>query len=82
MSQIMGLPADDLLKPTVKDLTVWEKGRWAGYKEAICDVMRIVDDADKKAADKTYIVLDDGSFYSQAKYIKEKMLESIFADGA
>ena len=75
MGQIMGLPADDLLKPTVKDMTVRGKGRWAGYKAAICDVMRIVDDADKKAGDKTYIVLDDGSFYSQVKYIKEKMLE-------
>lgn len=75
MSQIMGLPADELLKPTVKDMTVWEKGRWAGYKAAICDVMQIVDDADKKAGDKTYIVLDDGSFYSQVKYIKAKMLE-------
>lgn len=75
MSQIMGLPAEDLLKPTVKDMTVWEKGRRAGYKAAKCDVMRIVDDADKKAGDKTYIVLDDGSFYSQVKYIKEKMLE-------
>ena len=70
MSEIIGLPANVLLKPTV-----WEKGRRAGYKEAICDVMRIVDDADKKAGDKTYIVLGDGSFYSQVKYIKEKMLE-------
>lgn len=38
-------------------------------------VLEIIDDADKKSGDKTYIVLDDGSFYSQTKYIKEKMLE-------
>ena len=38
MSQIMGLPADDLLKLTVKDMTVWEKGRYAGYKAAIGDM--------------------------------------------
>ncbi len=38
-------------------------------------VMRIVEYANQKAGDKTYIVLDDGSFCSQAKYIKEKVLE-------
>ncbi len=46
-----------------------------GCKDTIRQVLNIIDDADKKAGDKTYIVLDDGSFCSQAKYIKEKMLE-------
>lgn len=48
----------------------------SGYDLHVVDVMRIVDDADKKAGDKTYI-LDDGRFYSQAKYIKEKILEQV-----
>ena len=43
--------------------------------ETIDRVLEIIDDADKKAGDKTYIVLDDGSFYSQVKYIKEKILK-------
>ena len=42
---------------------------------AVDHVLEIIDDADKKSADKTYIVLDDGRFYSQAKYIKERMKE-------
>lgn len=46
-----------------------------GKKIMLDRVSEIIDDADKKAGDKAYIVLDDGSFYSQAKYIKDKMLE-------
>lgn len=41
----------------------------------IDQVLEIIDDADKKADNKTYIVLDDGYFYTQARYIKEKVLE-------
>lgn len=44
-------------------------------KDVINRVLDIIDDADKEAGDKTYIVLDDGFFCSQARYIKEKMLE-------
>jgi len=40
MSQIMGLPADTVLKPHCKDMTVWDKGRWAGYKAAIGDMRK------------------------------------------
>ena len=40
----------------------------------IDEAFEIIDDADRKAGDKSYIVLDDGRFYSQAKYIKEKVL--------
>lgn len=74
MSQIMGLPADDLLK-TCNDMTVLEKGHRVGYKAAVDDVMRIVEYADQKAGAKTYIVMPYGRFYSQAQYIKEKVLE-------
>lgn len=41
MSQIMGLPADDLFRDC-KDRTVWEKGRYAGYQAAINDVLLLV----------------------------------------
>ncbi len=43
MSQIMGLPADDLLKPTVKDMTIWE-AYMEGRKGAIKDALIIIDD--------------------------------------
>ena len=42
---------------------------------AVEDVMRIVEYANQKAGDKTYIVMPYGRFYSQAQYIKEKVLE-------
>lgn len=47
----------------------------SGQQKMAYKILEIIDDADKKANDKSYIVLDDGRFYSQAKYIKEKMLE-------
>ena len=47
----------------------------AGQQRTIDRVLEIIDDADEKAGDKTYIVMEDGIFYSQARYIKEKMLE-------
>lgn len=46
-----------------------------GFLDAINHMLDIIDDADKKAGYKTYIVLDNGVFYSQARYIKEKILE-------
>ena len=42
MSQIMGLPADDLLKPTVKDMTIWE-AYMEGRKGAVKDALIIID---------------------------------------
>lgn len=38
----MGLPADTLLKPEAKDMTLFEKGRHVGYQEAIRDVLGII----------------------------------------
>lgn len=45
-----------------------------GWDKAIDTVLEIIDDADKKAGDKTYIILDDGRFYSQTKYIRDRVL--------
>lgn len=38
-------------------------------------ILEIIEYADQEAGDKTYIVMPYGRFYSQAQYIKEKVLE-------
>ena len=58
MSQIMRLPADCLVKPVTKDLTLFAKGHWKWYQAAVADMLRILRRYDGLYCKK------DGTYYS------------------